>query len=82
MITRDEWLKALGDAVQPLDPDALTIKEIGEMFGINRHKVHARMQAMVAEGKAAMVTKHVPRSSGHPYRAPAYKLLNGNGKKK
>ena len=75
MISRDEWLKALGEAVQPSDPDALTVKDMEREFGINRHKALAKALELVAAGKAKQVTKMVTRANGHPYRAPAYKLI-------
>jgi hypothetical protein len=75
MITRDEWLRALGDAVQPVDPDALTVKDMAEQFGVGRHKALARINALIAEGKAVRVFKIVTRANGAPYRAAAYKLL-------
>lgn len=75
MITRDEWLKALGDAVQPVDPDALTIREIQQQFNITKHKAEDKMRALVAAGAAVRVVKLVQRSNGAPYRAPAYKLV-------
>jgi hypothetical protein len=76
VISRDEWLKALGDAVQPSDPDALTVKDLEREFGMNRHKALAKALELVKAGLAVQVTKMVHRSNGHPYRAPAFKLVN------
>lgn len=74
-IRRDEWLKALGDAIQVSDPDALTINEIAEQFGISRCKAAERMQTLVQQKKAVRVFKRIPRENGSPYLSPAYKLL-------
>lgn len=82
MITRDEWLQALGDAVQPVDPEALTIKDLEREFGINRHKALAKALELVKAGRAIQVTKMVSRSNGHPYRAPAFKLITPKPRKK
>ena len=75
MITRDEWLQALGDAVQPVDPEALTIKDIEREFGLNRHQALAKVTGLIAEGTAKRVLKVVHRANGAPYRSPAYKLV-------
>jgi hypothetical protein len=82
MITRDEWLRALGDAVQPVDPDAMTIKDFEREFGINRHKALAKALELVKAGRAIQVTKFVQRSNGNPYRAPAFKLITPKQKTK
>jgi len=75
-ITRDEWLKALGDlAPKPADPDAVTVREFATMLGIGRQAAEARLRALVAAGKATRTTKMVPRRSDGGGRVAAYAYL-------
>lgn len=75
-ISRDEWLKALGEAVKPVDPDALTIKELAEMFGSGRQATYQRMRKLITEKKAIQVYKDIDTGAGRR-RVPAYKLIKG-----
>lgn len=73
-IGRDEWLRALGDVVQP-DPDALTIEEIGALIQRSRASTTRLVKRLEAQHRVQRVVKMVPRSGGGSYPAPAYKLL-------
>jgi len=73
-INRDEWLKALGDAVKPIEPDALTIKELAVMFGIPRKTMEEQVRKLVEDGKARRTVKYVPNAAGHNRRVAAYVL--------
>ena len=80
-ITRDEWLSALGDAAQPVDPDALSLAEIAEQFGVCRNVADRRLRALVKAGRAIRTWKVITTTSGHPRRVPAYKLVKPKGRK-
>lgn len=54
MITRDEWLHALGEASLP-NPDALTVKELATLYGFNRRTMGERVNRLVEQGKAERV---------------------------
>lgn len=73
-ISRDEWLKALGDAVKVADPDAFTINELCEMFGIGRQATYLRVKKLVEEKRAVATYKAVQTGSGIK-RISAYKLV-------
>jgi hypothetical protein len=73
-ITRDEWLKALGEAVAPPDPEALTTRELAEMLGIPRKTMDNRIRLMVDQGKAMRTVKVVTTAQG-TRRVMAYKLV-------
>ena len=73
-ISRDEWLKALGDAVAPADPDALTVPELMQMFGLGRDAMRTRVSALVKAGKAVRTVKNQRTTAGYMQRVPAYKL--------
>lgn len=75
VITRDDWLKALGDAVTPVEPDALTVRELSEMFGVPRKTMEERLRKMVESGKARRTLKYVRNAVGHPRRVSAYVLI-------
>lgn len=69
-ISRDEWLAALGEAAKPLDPDALTCREIAKLYGIGQQTALRRVTALVSEGRAVRTYKmHEGR------RLPAYRLV-------
>jgi len=70
MITRDEWLKALGESVKPCDPDSLTINEIARQFDIGRQGAVARMRVLVENGQAIRTFKMVG-----PRRVPSYNII-------
>lgn len=73
-ISRDEWMAALGDAVKPADPDALTIKEIGEMFGVGRQAAYLRVRKLLEQKRAIATFKDIQTTDGRR-RVPAYKLV-------
>lgn len=74
MITRDDWLKALGETVNPVEPDAMTVRELAEMFGIPKKTMDDRIRALVDSGKARRTLKHVSNAVGHQRRVAAYVL--------
>lgn len=74
MITRDDWLKALGEAVKPIDPDAFTVRELADMTGISRREMDEHVRRLVETGKAVRSYKIVPNSAGQQRRVAAYRL--------
>ncbi len=77
-VSREAWIAAFEASVQPPpdDPSVLTIRELAELFGIQRPAAMRRITAMVKAGKAERTTKLVWRQGdtrGRP--APAYRLL-------
>lgn len=75
-ISRDEWLKALGDSITPNDPDSLTTAEFAAMVGIGRTLAVKKLAQLVAEGKAVRTSKII-RSGQWATRCLAYKLVKG-----
>lgn len=73
-ISRDEWMKALGDAVAPVDPTAVTIRELCDQFGLGVSAVTRRVNALIKEGKAVRTMKIATLSDGNQRRITAYKL--------
>lgn len=74
-ISRDDWLRALDEAVQAdgdLDPDALTVLEFAQMCGIPSTTARRRLDLMVEHGKAERVRK---RSAGRIVTVTAYRLM-------
>lgn len=74
-IPRDEWLKALGDAVQDCDASALTVVEIAQEFGINRQAAYRKVLELIAEGRAVATRKIVQTRNG-ARRIQAYRLVS------
>ena len=73
-ISRDEWLQALGDSVKPLHPDALTVADVSEQFGIGRQAAYYRIKKLMREKKAVRVFKLVLDDAGRLRPQPAYLL--------
>ena len=71
-ITRDEWLVALGDAVRPVDADALSVQEVSEKYSMSRLMAYRRLEDLVAQHRAAKTWKF---NRNGTRRIPAYKLL-------
>lgn len=80
-ISRDEWLKALGDAIKPLDPDALSLAELAGVLGVDRQMAYRHMRKLLRDGKAIAVQKMSVNSQGESRRVPAYKLVKPKAKK-
>lgn len=80
-ISRDEWLKALGDTVRPLDPSAVTVNELAELLNIGRQAAYLRVRKLVDEGRATVAMKEVPSKHGIPKRVTAYKLKDKGRKR-
>ncbi len=74
-IDRDEWLKALGEAFTPCDPAAVTVMELGALFGMGREWSYRRILKLIKDGKAERTFKQVAGPSGVSKRVPAYRLL-------
>jgi predicted transcriptional regulator len=74
-ISRDEWLKAVGDAVQPCDPDAITVLELAEMLKVDRQLAYRQIRRLVNEGKAIPAYKTTTTAQGVTRRVTAYKLV-------
>ena len=74
-ISRDEWLKAVGDAVQPCDPTAITVKELAETLGVSDTIAYRHIKRLMKEGKAIVTRKRIPNAAGHPRTVSAYKLV-------
>jgi hypothetical protein len=81
-ISRDEWLRALGDTVIPPDPDAITSSEFAQMIGRGIIAARVRLDRMVAEGKAERTTKAIRRKDGVAQVVAAYRLVKPKGKKR
>lgn len=75
-ITRDEWLRALGEARIPLDPTAITVMELAAMLGVGREAAYRRILRLMKEGKATATRKMVTFTSGVTKPVAAYKLVN------
>ena len=80
MISRDDWLSAMNDAMHaPLPPsDALTVVELAEVFGVQREQARRRAHVLVSSGKAEHTTKQVRRANGGVITVPAFRLLPDN----
>ena len=84
MISRDEWLSALGDAAAPTDPDAQSISELCEMFQIDRMACYRRINELVKSGQAIRTWKYSRMINGAQKRVPAYRLVKAgkNGRQR
>lgn len=74
-ISRDEWLKALGECVTPPDPDAFTVRELGQMFRLGECAMRRKLDMLVQGGKAIKTSKLIEMAHGGSRRAVAYKLV-------
>lgn len=73
IITRDEWLAALGEMAVN-DPLAATIAELQAMVPtINRVTLYRRLLTLIEAGHVTRTWKTVPTVSGAK-RTPAYRL--------
>lgn len=81
-ITRDDWLKALGEAGRDDlqdDDQALTSTQFAAMFGIARSTAMARLEALVTAGKA-IETRKRQQTNGRMVRCRAFRLIGKKGK--
>jgi hypothetical protein len=76
-ISRDEWLKALGESYDPPDPDAVTSAEFGKMIGRGIIAARNRLNRLVEDGKAQRTTKLIRRADGVTQTVQAYRLVTG-----
>ena len=74
-ISRDEWLKALGDAIEPPDPDAVTLAELAALLGVDRQMAYRHVKKLIKDGKAAIAVKYATTASGLTKRVAAYRLV-------
>jgi hypothetical protein len=75
-ISRDEWLRALDEAVcanVETDASALTVGEFAAMCGIPYSTAGNRLELMVKNGKAVRTKK---RSAGRVVMVKAYRLAS------
>lgn len=75
MITRDDWLRALGEAEVVDDADALTIGDIRRQFRLGKDAARSKVQTLLKNGLAVEVTKRVKDATGRMYRMKAYRLV-------
>lgn len=75
-ITRDAWIKALGDAAMPADPDALTTMEIAKLVGISPKAANTYINRLIANGLARQTKKIMPTAGGYVRRVAAYRLID------
>jgi DNA-binding Lrp family transcriptional regulator len=71
-ISRDEWLAALGDAIQ-VNPHAVTCLELAAKYGFSRKAMGERLKKLVDAGRAR---RTVTIRDGR--RCPAYVLVNAH----
>ena len=78
MITRDEWLKAYAEAIEPPanDSESLTSRELAALWGISQRRSRERLNVMVAKGKATVTKKWIKTADGVSILVTAYKLAN------
>lgn len=76
MISRDEWLKALGDAGlnPPSDEEAMTVHEFMELFNLTRYTADRRLQALARAGRATRTHKYSAAPDGRMRHHIAYRL--------
>lgn len=76
-ITHEAWLKALQDARDDgprNDPDAKTVVELCELWGLKDQQARRMAKKLVAMGRAETVRKMVQTADGGWRPIPAYKL--------
>lgn len=74
--TRDDWLKALKEVESQDDPDAFTLKELGEMWGRGRASTSNIIAKLVNAGRAKEIEVVRWTPAGRKIMARAYKLLS------
>jgi hypothetical protein len=80
-ISRDDWLKALDEAVNvtgQLDDSALTVLEFAKMCNIPEGTARNRLKLMVKAGKAIQTRK---RSHTSILAVTAYRLVPSKGER-
>lgn len=77
MINRDDWLTAVRAANEvPLpETDALTMRELTDLFGVGRPAAQRRVDQLVKIGAAEPTTKLMRMNNGGLRTVPAYRLL-------
>ncbi len=81
-ITRDDWLRAVGEAaIEPDmdDPAVLTLQEFGNLIGMARSAALPRMNRLLEAGKATRTRKRIRRSDGAIMSVPAFRLVQPEG---
>ncbi len=77
-ISRDEWLKALGDAGYQDDvddKDSISIDEFATMFGLPRTTAESRLRALVNDGKAVRSKKWGVTAYGRRVQLRTFRLV-------
>lgn len=84
-ITRNEWLKALGDAglhSTEDDPTAVTVMEFAAMMGnLGRSTAAHQLARLVHAGKAVETRKWVTTTYGRRTQCRAFKLIGPTKKR-
>jgi hypothetical protein len=73
-ITRDDWLRALGEADCPVDDNALTVQELMALLDLTEASAARKAKRLVEDGKAERVRKRVENAAGQRITVPAYRL--------
>lgn len=75
-ITKDDWLRALNEANESVadDPEAITIGEFAQMFGLRFHVASYRLRNMLLKGRAVRTSKRGYDGAGRYKTLTAYKL--------
>lgn len=83
-ISRDLWLKALEDVgeSQTNDPDAITITEFADTFGLLRQAAARQLETLTKAGKAIRTRKKAKALNGHMVSHIAYRLVMPTSKKR
>lgn len=79
MITRDDWLRALGEAgyhEDEHDEHALTVNEFAEMLSIPKTTAANRLHALVMAGRAERTFKRAVNGYGRRITFKAYRLID------
>jgi hypothetical protein len=84
MITRDDWLRALSDANESVadDPEAITIGEFAQMFGLKQCVAAYRLRNLHNKGRALRTSKRGFDGAGRYKTLTAYRLVEQDKKPK
>lgn len=74
-ITRDEWLAAVREVEPVNDPSAMTLRELSAVFGTKSTATKARIDKLIAEGKAVVTSKRILDNVARVQHVPAYRLV-------
>lgn len=75
MISRDDWIKAIADAMPPPPvDDAITVTEFAGLADCTPHTARKKLLALVKAGKAVQVRKRMTGADGRRLCLTAYQL--------